>query len=92
MASITFGNPTSSSVLDKETTVNINWSRTPASGTWGVSVLYLYRGSTFVTTIASSLNSALTSYSWTIPESIVADTNYTIQVHTTHDDGGGGSP
>ena len=81
MASITFGNPTSSSVFDKETTVNITWSRTPSSG-----------GTNFVTTIVSNLNGALTNYSWTIPESIVADTNYTIQVHTTHDDGGGGSP
>jgi carbohydrate-binding DOMON domain-containing protein len=92
MASISFTNPTSSSVLDKESTVTISWQRSPASGTWGTSVLYLYRGTTFVMTIVSNLNSSLTSYQWTIPESVTPASNYTIQVHTTHDDGGGGSP
>ena len=92
MASITFTNPTSSSTLDKGSTVTISWTRTPATGTWGTSVLYLYRGTTFEATIVSNLNSALTSYNWTIPEGITPASNYTIQIHTTHDDGGGGSP
>jgi len=90
MASISFTNPTSSSVLDKESTVTISWQRTPASGTWGTSVLYLYRGTTFVTTIVSNLSNSLTSYNWTIPEGITPASNYTIQVHTTHEEDGGG--
>ena len=92
MASITVTSPTSSTVWTKGNTVTISWSRTPSSGTWGTSTLYLYRGTTFETTIVGSLNSSLTSYNWTIPESITPATNYTIQVHTTHDDGGGGDP
>lgn len=92
MASISFTNPTSSSTLDKGSTVTISWSRTPATGTWGTSVLYLYRGTTFISTIVSNLNSSLTSYQWSVPEELDSASNYTIQIATTHDDGGGGSP
>jgi len=92
MASISFISPSSSTAWDKEDTVTISWSKTPLSGTWGDQVLYLYKGTTYIQTIVSNLSGTASSYSWTIPETLDSASNYTIQVHTTHDDGNGGSP
>jgi|TARA_R100001530_G_scaffold133672_1_gene107420 hypothetical protein len=92
MASISFTSPTSSTTWDKLDTVTISWNKTPASGTWGDQVLYLYKGSSFEQTIVSNLSGTASSYSWTIPEGLDSSSSYTIQIHTTHDDGGGGSP
>ena len=90
MASISFINPSSSTTWEKLDTVTINWAKTPNSGTWGNQVLFLYKGSSFEQTIVSNLSGTASSYDWTIPESLDTASTYTIQIHTTHDDGGGG--
>ena len=90
MASITFTSPTSSTTWDKLDTVTISWNKFPLSGTWGDQVLYLYKGTTFEDTIVSNLSGNDDSYDWTIPEGLDSASNYTIQIHTTHDDGNGG--
>jgi hypothetical protein len=88
MASVTFTSPTSSTVWQKTLTVNISWARTPTNtGTWGVSVLYLYKGASYDSTIASSLPASQSSYNWTIPEGLDSASDYTIQIHTSHDAG-----
>jgi len=87
MASVAITSPTSSSSWQANTTQSITWTASVIQGDEAILSfdLYLYNGSSNVLTIATGISASATSYSWTIPSSQTADTDYRIKIVMDYD-------
>ena len=77
--------PNSSTDWTAGTSHTIYWTAVPGTflgtdGTINNFVLYLYNGSTQVSTIASGLGGSQRSYIWAIPQSLAGDTDYRVRI------------
>ena len=81
--------PSSSTNWTAGTTQTISWLASAGSGnTINGFSLYLYNGSTQVSTIATNIAGNTTGYSWSIPQNQSGDTDYRIKIVMNYISGG----